>query len=112
MPESTHKLYYRISEVADMTGVTASTLRFWETQFPQLKASRSGGGTRRYSAADIETVRMIKFLVHDRGLKIEAAQAEMKLNRDGVVKKADAIRRLTQVRDSLQQLIDSLHSMR
>ncbi len=112
MQETTDKLFYNISEVAEMIGVPASTLRYWETQFPSIKAGRSGGGTRRYTPADIENIRMIKFLVHDRGLKVEAAQAELKLNRDGVAKKADAIKRLREVRDQLQQLIDSLHSRR
>ncbi|MBD5332360.1 MAG: MerR family transcriptional regulator [Bacteroides sp.] len=112
MQENTDKLYYKISEVAEMVNVPQSTLRYWETQFPSIRAGRSGGGTRRYTPADIENIRMIKFLVHDRGLKMEAAQAELKLNRDGVAKKADAIRRLKEVREQLQHLIDSLHSRR
>lgn len=112
MPRETSKLFYKISQAAEIVGVPPSTLRYWESQFPMLKADRSRGGTRRYTADDIENLRMIKFLLHDRGLKLEAAQAELRLNRDGIIKKAEAIRRLTAVRDSLQQLIDSLHGRR
>lgn len=112
MKESTSKRYYKISEVADMTGVVASTLRFWETQFPILSPRRNDGGTRFYSPADIDTVRMIKFLLHDKGLRIEAAKEELRINRDGIIRKAEALRRLGGVRDRLQTLIDSLHKLR
>lgn len=112
MQDSTSKRYYKIREVVEMVGVPASTLRFWETQFTSLKPKRNDGGTRFYTPADVENARMIKYLLHDKGLKIEAAQAEIATNRNGVAKKAEAIRKLTEVRDSLQSLIDSLHSLR
>lgn len=76
MKESTSKRYYKISEVVDMTGVVASTLRFWETQFSILSPKRNDRGTRFYTPADIDTVNMIKYLLHDKGLKIEAAREE------------------------------------
>ena len=76
MKESTSKRYYKISEVVDMTGVVASTLRFWETQFSILSPKRNDRGTRFYTPADIDTINMIKYLLHDKGLKIEAAREE------------------------------------
>lgn len=112
MDSSTDKSYYKIREVSEMVGVPASTLRFWETQFAILKPRRNDKGTRYYTPADIESARMIRYLLHDKGLKIEAAQEQIKINRDGVTKKSEAIRRLTDVRDSLQSLIDSLHKLR
>lgn len=112
MKESTSKRYYKISEVVDMTGVVASTLRFWETQFPILTPKRNDKGTRFYTPADIDTVMMIKYLLHDKGLKIEAAREELRINRHGVTRKAEALRRLGSVRDRLQTLIDSLHKLR
>lgn len=112
MKESTSKRYYKISEVVEMTGVVASTLRFWETQFTQLSPKRNDRGTRFYTPADIDTVRMIKYLLHDKGLKIEAAKDELKINRDGITRKAEALRRLGDVRDKLQTMIDSLHKLR
>lgn len=95
-----------------MTGVVASTLRFWESQFTQLSPRRNDRGTRFYTPADIDTVRMIKYLLHDKGLKIEAAREEMRINRDGITRKAEALHRLGTVRDRLQTLIDSLHKLR
>ena len=112
MEQITSKRYYKISEVAEMIGVAASTLRFWETQFPILKPRRNYRGTRFYTPTDLENARMIKFLVHDKGLKIEAALEQIKISRDGVSRKAEALNRLTQVRDKIQGLITSLHKLR
>ncbi|WP_297058878.1 MerR family transcriptional regulator [uncultured Duncaniella sp.] len=112
MEQITSKRYYKISEVAEMIGVAASTLRFWETQFPILKPRRNDRGTRFYTPTDLENARMIKFLVHDKGLKIEAALEQIKISRDGVSRKAEALNRLTQVRDKIQGLITSLHKLR
>lgn len=112
MKDSTSKRYYKISEVADITDVVQSTLRFWETQFPILAPKRNDRGTRFYTPDDIEAVRMIKYLVHDKGLKIEAAKEELRINRSGVTRKAEALRRLTDVRDKLQSMIDTLHKLR
>lgn len=112
MKDSTNKRYYKISEVVDITGIVASTLRFWESQFSELSPKRNDKGTRFYTPEDIERVKMIKFLLHDKGLKIEAAKEELKVNRDGVTRKSEAIHNLINVRDSIQALIDSLHKLR
>lgn len=61
MPK-TEKTYYSISEVSQMTGVEASTLRFWEKEIPQLNPPKTQGSTRRYRQEDIEVVNQIKFL--------------------------------------------------
>ena len=101
MRESTDKRYYKIREVAELLQLPASTLRFWESQFTILKPKRNDGGTRFYTPSDIETLKMIKYLVKDKGLKIEAAQeavrrekADMRFGRrsvDGII--ADLFRR-------------------
>ena len=112
MASSTSKRYYKIREVSEMTDTPASTLRFWETQFPQLAPRRNSSGTRYYTPADVEQVRMIKYLVHDKGLRIEAALDQLRVNKDGVTKQAEAVIRLKDVRDKLQELIDTLHHLR
>ena len=112
MNDSTDKRYYKISEVVEMTGVVASTLRFWESQFAEIAPKRNNKGTRFYTPSDVERVRMIKYLLYDKGLKIEAAKEELKVNRDGITRKSEAIHTLVEVRDSLQALIDSLHKLR
>ena len=53
------KLYYSIAEVADMFGVNASLLRFWEKEFPQISPRTTGRGIRQYRKEDVETIGLI-----------------------------------------------------
>lgn len=110
--DSLSKKYYTIKAVADIVGVPQSTLRYWETEFSELKPMRSGKNRRFYTPADIETVKIIHFLVKTRGLKIEAAKAEMASNRTNVSKRLEVIKRLTEVRDELQGLLKALEKRR
>ena len=112
MALSTDKRYYRIGDVSDMLGLPQSTLRFWETQFSIAVPRRNDKGTRLYTPKDIENLRMLKFLLHDKGLRIEAAREELKVNRDGIIRRAEALAKLREVRDRLQSRLDSLHKLR
>lgn len=69
------KLYFRIGEVSRLTGVKASVLRFWETEFPQLHPKKSGTNQRLYRRKDIETVLDIKRLLWEKRFTIEGARA-------------------------------------
>ena len=51
------KLYYSISEVAEMFSINQSNLRFWEKEFKQLKPRRNDKGTRFYTKEDIQLVK-------------------------------------------------------
>ncbi len=106
------KKYYKISEVADIINVPASTLRFWEKKFKLIKPKRNAGGTRFYTPNDIEKIRMIYFLVKEKGLKLEAAEEQLRNNSTGVTRRYEAVARLRKVRSRLSELLDSLKSMR
>ena len=72
------KLYYSIQEVKEMTGLPVSTLRYWESQFKQLKPRKDGHGNRYYSPEDIELIKQIKYIRDDLKItRIEAIQAEL-----------------------------------
>ena len=59
------KLYFRIGEVAGLCRLPAYVLRFWETEFPQLKPVKSSTGQRMYRQRDVENVLRIKLsLIH------------------------------------------------
>ncbi len=106
------KKYYRIREVSDLIGVPASTLRYWEQEFPRLKPTRNAKGTRYYTPADVEVLRQIKYLLHDKGLKIDAAKEQMRVSTDSVATRTRAIERLQGVRAQLVALRDSLTKIR
>jgi DNA-binding transcriptional MerR regulator len=73
-PAIPDRLYFKIGDVARLCGVEAYVLRFWETQFPQLKPKKSGTGQRLYRRHDVELVLKIKQLVHAEGYTISGAR--------------------------------------
>jgi len=68
------RLYYRIGEVARICGVAPSVLRFWETQFPQLKPNKGGTGQRLYRRKELELALRIRQLVYDEGYTLAGAR--------------------------------------
>ncbi|MBQ9077918.1 MAG: MerR family transcriptional regulator [Muribaculaceae bacterium] len=110
--DTLEKKYYKIREVAEILNIPASTLRFWENQFTIIKPKRNEHGTRFYTPSDIETIRMVHYLVKEKGLKIDAAQEQIRHNHSGVSQRHKAIERLKKVRTELQGMLDALHSLR
>ncbi len=106
------KKYYKIRDVAEMIGVPCSTLRFWEKEFSDLRPKRNDGGTRFYTPRDVEIVRMIHYLVKEKGLKIDAARDQLHRNRSGVEKRHETIRRLQEIRGRLISILKALDSRR
>lgn len=74
-PDIPDKLYFRIGEVARLCQVPAYVLRFWETEFPQLKPNKSGTGQRLYRRRDVELAMRVRQLVHVEGYTIAGARA-------------------------------------
>jgi DNA-binding transcriptional MerR regulator len=68
------KLYFRIGDVAKLCDVPAYVLRFWETEFPQLKPHKGGTGQRLYRKRDVEMALRIKSLLYDQGYTIPGAR--------------------------------------
>jgi DNA-binding transcriptional MerR regulator len=68
------RLYFKIGDVAQICGVETYVLRFWETQFPQLKPNKSGTGQRLYRKREVELALEIKKLVHQEGYTIAGAR--------------------------------------
>lgn len=68
------KLFYTISEVSEELKVSQPTLRFWEREFKQIKPHRTLNGQRRYTKEDVEVLRKIKALTHERGLTLSGAK--------------------------------------
>ena len=68
------KLYFRIGEVSKLTHTKPYVLRFWETEFPTLKPTKSKSGHRLYRRQDVEHVLEIKRLLYGRGFTISGAR--------------------------------------
>ena len=79
------KLYYSISEVSEITGLKQYVLRYWETEFSELKPQKNRAGNRIYKEKDIRLIRKIIDLLYNKKYTIEGARQKLK----GDSKKSD-----------------------
>lgn len=103
------KKFYKIRDVSELLDVPASTLRYWESEFPEIAPHRSKTNQRYYRPEDITILRMIHYLVKVKGLRIDAAKEEMRANRKNVSKRLEIIDVLTKTRDELQEILKGLN---
>jgi DNA-binding transcriptional MerR regulator len=75
---SSQKLYYRIGEVSDISGVKPHVLRYWEAEFGFLSPQKNEGNQRLYSAKDLEKVLLIKKLLYDERYTIAGAKKKFR----------------------------------
>ncbi|MGA2669242.1 MAG: MerR family transcriptional regulator [Ignavibacteria bacterium] len=68
------KLYYSISEVSRITDLEQYVLRYWETEFEQLKPAKNSSGNRIYTNKDIKLILFIKKLLKEEKYTIEGAK--------------------------------------
>lgn len=111
-PNKNIKLYYSIKEVASMFDINESTLRYWESEFPQLRPkTQNGTKIRQYTDKDIEQLKVIYNLVKVRGFKLAAARKMLSANKEGVDKTADVLDTLLSVRTQLKKLKQQLDGL-
>jgi DNA-binding transcriptional MerR regulator len=71
------KLYFRIGEVAKLTGLKQHVLRFWETEFPAVAPKKMGSNHRMYRRKDVEVLLEIKHLLYEKRFTIEGARKHL-----------------------------------
>ena len=71
------KLYYSISEVCRMTNLEAHVLRYWETEFAQMRPKKNRAGNRAYRAREIQFIQYIRHLLHDEKYTIQGAKKKL-----------------------------------
>lgn len=79
------KLFYKINEVAEIVGVEAYVLRYWETKFPMLKPERYGNDERRYRRGDVELLLRIRQLLYTEKFTIAGAVERLKKDPTGAL---------------------------
>lgn len=102
------KLYYTITEVSNLLELKPYVIRYWETEFPQLKMSRKTGRNRRYSPKEVETIKRIKTLLYDKKYTIKGAKAHLK---DGPKKQPEVVK-VTKGNEAIKEIIDKVNSIR
>ena len=68
------KLYFKIGEVAKLAEVPTHVLRYWESEFTEIRPKRAGSGQRLYRKKDILFILQIKTLLHEHGYTIAGAR--------------------------------------
>ena len=71
------KLFFKIGEVCDLTGVQAHVLRYWESEFPMLSPQKNRAGQRTYRKRDVEIALRIKELLYDDQYTIAGAKKRL-----------------------------------
>lgn len=103
------KRFYKMKDTAEIIGVPQTTLRYWEKEFEEIRPHRSSHNQRYFTPSDIEILQIIKYLIKDKGLKIEAAREYLKSHKKNVTKKIEVIKQLNNVKEELEILLNSLN---
>lgn len=103
LPMVDEKRYYKINEVAQLLGVEASTLRYWEREFESLAPRRTESGKRLYTAQDVEDAKCIYFLLKQKNLTIKGAKAALS-DRKKVDRQFEVVKRLEALKEEVGKL--------
>lgn len=110
------KLYFRIGEVSTLCRLPAYVLRFWETEFPQLKPVKSSTGQRMYRRKDVDAVIRIKKLLYEEGFTIAGARQQLRIESAAVKNQAPlpfpahSAADLSRIRHGLEEILTMLSS--
>jgi DNA-binding transcriptional MerR regulator len=112
------KLYFRIGEVATLCRLPAYVLRFWESEFPQLRPVKSSTGQRMYRRRDVESVLRIKQLLYEQGFTISGARQQLRAETKADKSQAaipfptQAVPEIQHIRQGLREILDMLSARR
>ena len=105
---STEKLFYKISEVAEMFNVNISAIRFWEKEFDILKPKKNKKGNRLFTSKDIKNIQIIYHLLKERGFTLEGAKTKLKENKKDTIDNITIVNYLKDIRRFLINLKEEL----
>jgi DNA-binding transcriptional MerR regulator len=100
------KRFFRIGEVSRILGVEPYVLRYWESEFPQIRPSRADSNQRTYQRKDLETILEVKRLLYEEKLTIEGAKQRLKHSIEGAVPQDMEL--LASVKRELQDVLKEL----
>lgn len=105
---SIKKLYYSISEVAEIVDLKQYVLRYWESEFEELKPIKNRAGNRVYTQEDIDKILYIKELLYDNKFTIEGAKQKLKEgNQESRAVKAEEAKKLiNSLKSEIQSILD------
>jgi len=114
------KLYYSIGEVSKITDLKSYVLRYWETEFKQLKPSKNRAGNRTYRQNDIDLILRIKDLLYNQKYTIKGARTTLsvktrlaepqleKKQEDSKVLSSNQVDLLKEIKSQLKSILESM----
>ena len=109
-PEIPDKIYFKIGEVCNLTSLKPYILRYWETEFKEIRPQKSRSGQRLYKREDLEIILKVRQLLHDK--KYTIAGAKKVLHSHGQEAQEAMNLEEGRLKDTLQETIDELKSIR
>ncbi|MBN1981156.1 MAG: MerR family transcriptional regulator [Chitinivibrionales bacterium] len=111
---NSRKTYYSIREVCELTGLEPHVLRYWESEFPQLRPKKNRAGNRAYRDKDIEIIVTIKHLLYEEQYTIPGAKKKLSAVRENTI----ALRNGTEWtvdgssdKQVVKKIVDELHDI-
>ncbi|MCK5678145.1 MAG: MerR family transcriptional regulator [Flavobacteriaceae bacterium] len=102
------KRYYKIGEVAKAFSVNTSLIRFWENEFDVLKPKKNKKGNRLFTQDDLKNLKLIYFLVKEKGFTLEGAKNKLKESPEKITSNHNIIIRLEEIKNELIQIKNQL----
>lgn len=106
--EGIKKLYYSIGEVSEMTDLEQHVLRYWESEFEQLRPRKNRAGRRVYTDEDIAMVQRVQHLLKEDKYTIEGAKQVLEREERGEITGMEHRRDLVDLRGFLEELLTQL----
>jgi DNA-binding transcriptional MerR regulator len=98
IPDIPERVFYRIREVCNLTGLKPHILRYWENEFKDIRPTKSSKGQRLYRKRDLEAIFIIKKLLYERRFTIDGAKKYLTTQR----------RLVEEIKEELVEVIDIL----
>ncbi len=102
------KRYYKIGEVAKAFSVNTSLIRFWENEFDVLKPKKNKKGNRLFTQDDLKNLKLIYFLVKEKGFTLEGAKNKLKESPEKITSNHNIIIRLEEIKNELTEIKNQL----
>lgn len=102
------RLYYPIGEVAEMFEVNTSMIRFYEKEFSILQPKKNAKGNRLFRPEDIEHLKVIFYLIKDKGYTLQGAKEYLKSNKKEIHEQQKVIDSLEKLKSFMMDLSDQL----
>jgi DNA-binding transcriptional MerR regulator len=98
IPDIPERVFYRIREVCNLTGLKPHILRYWENEFKDIRPTKSSKGQRLYRKRDLEAIFIIKKLLYEQRFTIDGAKKYLTTQR----------RLVEEIKEELIEVIDIL----